>query len=682
VRVGVDVGGTFTDICLLAELTGTLTVVKVLSTPDDPAHGLVAGVQGALRATGTEPGAVREFVHGTTVALNALIQGQGARTGLITTRGFRDVLELRRQRRPDLYDLQVDLVPPLIPRNLRYEVEERATSDGSILRPLGADQVAKAIEALKVAGVESVAVCFLYAHLVPDHERAVLALLTQEFPAAFATASHEVAPEFREYERWSTTAVNAFLGPLMARYVDSLQVGLANLGIQAPIRISQSNGGAMSLATARRLPVRTVLSGPSAGVVGAIDVASAAGRADVITFDMGGTSTDVSLVRDATPSIVSEQEIHGHAVRIPMVDIHTIGAGGGSIAWVDAGGLLKVGPHSAGADPGPACFGRGGLEATITDAHVVLGTLPQDALLGGRLLIDAGAARKVLGRLARHLGEEVPAVAAGIVAVAVANIVRAIRVISVRRGHDPRQYTLVAYGGAGPLHAGWIAAELGIPRVLIPEHPGLLAAFGHLVSDHRADFSLTRIADLDRVTVDEVAALFGGLEQAGTDWLTEEEIPSRCQTLLRTVDARYVGQSYELSVPVPNHLKETDSLARLATAFHELHDQHFGHIAPQEPVQLVTYRVAAIGRRTPIKRQAVARSVGPADARGERVAYLAPDRSCAIACPVFARETLGPGQVLVGPALVDQMDSTTVILPGHVATVDGRGNLIMTREGS
>src|SRR5499427_1421951 len=484
-RVGVDAVGTFTDICIFDESDGRVAVWKIASTPDDPSRGIVASVEEALRRAspnGAAPPAesVSYFGHGTTVATNALIQHRGVKTGLVTTAGFRDLLEIGRQKRPDLYDFFADKPPTLVPRDLRIEVLERVRHTGAIETPLDEPAVRAAAQKLRAAGVAAIAIAFLYSFLRPKHEETAKRILQEELPNAFICASHEIAPEFREFERLSTAVVNAYLGPVMKGYIERLAPRLADLGMTATPHMTQSNGGVIGFAAAAAMPVRTVLSGPATGVVGAQAVGKAAEFTDLITFDMGGTSTDVALLKDGQARLASEATVHGYPLKAPMLDIHTVGAGGGSIAYVDTGGLLKVGPRSAGADPGPVCYGRGNAEPTVTDANIVLQTLNPTHLLGGRMAVRQDLAQSAIGALARRLQLSVMQTAQGIVSVVTANMARAIRVISVQRGHDPRDYTLIAFGGAGPLHAARLARELDIRRILVPRSPGILCAMGLL----------------------------------------------------------------------------------------------------------------------------------------------------------------------------------------------------------
>ena len=681
-RVGVDSGGTFTDICLVDEATGDVRVWKVPSTPDDPSRAIAGGaVDGLREAAHAAPAEVAYFGHGTTVATNALIQHRGARTGLVTTEGFRDLLEIGRQRRPHLYDLQADKPPLLVARELRAEVAERLRHDGRVEKPLDDAQVRAVVRHLKAAGVRAVAICFLYCYVDPRHEQRVRAIVEQELPDTFVTCSHEVAPEFREYERLSTVVVNAYLGPVMAGYLAGLGPRLAEAGIAAIPHITQSNGGVMSFEAARAQPVRTVLSGPATGVVGGLEVGRRAGFQHLITFDMGGTSTDVALIEDGRPKLAGELEVHGYPLKTPALDIHTVGAGGGSIAFIDAGGLLKVGPRSAGAVPGPVCYGLGNDEATVTDANVVLGTLNRHHLLGGRMPIDGARADAAIARLAKGLGLDVTATAQGVVSVVTANMAKAIRVISVQRGHDPREYTLVAFGGAGPLHAARLARELEIPRVLVPRHPGILCALGLLLSDLKTNYAQTRLTLLTPDAVPQMIDTFQALEARAADWFAREGIAAGARTLRRTVDMRYAGQNYELPVPWPDAPSPAALVKELTAAFERAHEQMYGYIAAEEPVQAVTFRLEAVGAvpRAELRAQPRARTDASAAIVAHRDVWLAETRSFT-SCPVYDRDQLGPAHEISGPAIIEQMDATTLLLPEQRARVDEYLNLVIEDE--
>jgi N-methylhydantoinase A len=677
-RIGVDSGGTFTDICLFDDRTGRIAVWKVASTPADPSLAVAQGVGEAVERSAAEVRDVAYFGHGTTVATNALIQHRGARTGLVTSDGFRDLLEIGRQKRPNLYDLQADKPPVLVERALRLEVPERLRHDGRIETPLDAVAVREAARRLREAGVDAVAICFLYSFLDPAHEAAARRIVSDEFPAAFVCASHEVAPEFREYERLSTAVVNAYLGPVMAFYIRGIADRLTALGVTATPYLTQSNGGVIGFDMAARLPVRTVLSGPSTGVVGAQVTARLAGIGDIVTFDMGGTSTDVALLRAGEARLAREAVVHGYPIKAPLLDIHTVGAGGGSIAFVDAGGLLKVGPRSAGADPGPACYGGGNDEPTVTDANVVLQTLNPTHLLGGRMAVRQDLAQAAVGRLAARLGMDPLAAADGIIAVVTANMARAIRVISVQRGHDPRDYTLVAFGGAGPLHAARLAAELDIARVLVPRNPGILCAMGLLLADLRADFAATRLMPLSAAAIAEIEAIVAGLTRRCEEWFGEANIAGDARRIALSVDMRYAGQNYEISVPLPTGPMTAATIDHLAAGFAAAHQRLYGFAAEEEPVQLVTFRAEAIGIVPKAELQPAPDS-GPNPARaelGRRNVWLR-ETGGFVSCPIYDRELLGAGNRLAGPAIVEQMDATVLIPPGASGTVDRYLNLML-----
>ena len=681
-RVGVDSGGTFTDVCLFDEQSGRVEVWKVPSTPDDPSRGIAEGVEQGMRRVAPDASRPAEFIvyfgHGTTVATNALIQHRGVKTGLITTDGFRDLLEIGRQKRPDLYDLQADKPLTLVPRDLRLEVPERVDHTGAIDTPLDEARVRAAARALKAAGVKAVAVSFLYGFIRPEHEQRAMAILREELPDAFLSAGHEIAPEFREFERLSTVVLNAYLGPVMARYIEALSPRLEALGMTATPHLTQSNGGVIGFATAARMPVRTILSGPSTGVVGAQAVGALAGFPDLITFDMGGTSTDVALLQGGRCKLATEATVHGYPIKAPMLDIHTVGAGGGSIAHIDAGGLLKVGPRSCGADPGPVCYDRGNSEPAVTDANVVLQTLNPHHLLGGRMKIRQDLAQEAVGRLAGRLGMGLMETAQGILSVVTANMARAIRVISVQRGHDPRDYTLMAFGGAGPLHAARLAKELEIGRVLVPRNPGILCAMGLLLTDLRADFAVTRLMRAEQGAAPAIAEAFATLAEHAQGWFTNEGIAVADRRTVRTADMRYHGQNYELAVPVPDGPIAAATIEALASAFTDAHRQRYGFAAVGDPVEIVTLRLEAVGTVAKAELRAHP-DAGPEASKavaGRRPVWL-PEARDFVETPIYDRDALRPGNHFAGPAIVEQMDATTLVPPGMTACVDRWLNLIL-----
>ena len=676
-RVGVDSGGTFTDVCLFDDATGRVEVWKVASTPGDPARGIATGVVEGMDRAGVAPSAIGYFAHGTTVATNALIQHRGARTGLIVTDGFRDLLEIGRQKRPDLYDLAADKPVPLVSRDLRLEVPERLRHDGSVEIPLDEDAVRHAARRLRAAGVQAIAVCFLYGFVNTAHEEIAARILSEECPDAFICVSHEIAPEFREFERLSTTVVNAWLGPVMRGYILRLGQCLAELGVAAAPHLTQSSGGVIGFEQAACLPVRTILSGPSTGVVGASAVGRLAGYPDLITFDMGGTSTDVALLSGGVCRLAGEAVVHGYPIKAPMLDIHTVGAGGGSIAHID-GGLLKTGPASAGASPGPVCYGQGNTEPTVTDANLVLGLLNPTYLLGGRMPVHRDLAHAAIARLAEDIGMDKMETAQGILEVVTANMARAIRVISVQRGYDPRDYTLIAFGGAGPLHAARLAQELDIGRVLVPRNPGILCAMGLLLTDLRVDFAVTRLRALTPAAIDGMRDAFATLAARATEWFEAEHIAPDNRRTARTVDMRYAGQNYELAVPLPDGEIGPDTLTALGQGFFEVHRRLYGFASAEEPVQLVTFRVEATGlvpkasfTPSPLTGTDGARAiVEKRDIWSEKLRVFAP-------CPVYDRDRLEAGDRFDGPAIVEQMDATTFVPTGWNARVDAWLNIVM-----
>jgi N-methylhydantoinase A len=677
-RIGVDSGGTFTDVCLFEETTGEVKIWKVSSTPDDPSRGITQGVEEGISEVGTTAAEVAFLGHGTTVATNALIQGRGVETGLITTDGFRDLLEIGRQKRPDLYDIQADKPDTLVSRDLRIGVKERVLSNGETEISLDEEEFRSAVRELKKAGVKSVAVCFLYSFLNSEHEAIAGRILEEEFPEAFSALSHKIAPEFREFERLSTTVVNAYLGPVMKGYVNALSGKLKNLGISVAPQLTQSNGGVIGFDAAADLPVRTVLSGPSTGVVAAQAIGRMTGIENLITFDMGGTSSDVALLTGGKCQVVNESVVHGYPIKAPMLDIHTVGAGGGSIAYVDNGGFLKVGPRSAGANPGPSCYGLGNPEPTVTDANVLLQTQNPKYLLNGRMKIDQDLSRAAIQTLADKLGMGVLETANGILDIVAANMAKAIRVISVQRGHDPREYTMVAFGGAGPVHAARLAKELGMKRILIPRTPGVLCALGLLMTDLRTDFSSTQLTRLDEASADGIGEIYSALEAKAYAWFESEGIAPPAQQISRTVDVRYAGQNYEISVPVPAGPVTAETFAAIEEAFLNAHRQLYGFIAEGEPVQMVTFRLAASGlvEKAQFQPAGIEGPDSSAAITGSREVWMM-EAGGFVTATLYDRAKLKAGNVVQGPAIIDQMDTTTVVPMDTTATVDAYLNLML-----
>jgi N-methylhydantoinase A len=680
--LGVDIGGTFTDFVLLRG--SRLTIHKLLSTPADPGRALLAGV--------ADLGAPATLVHGTTVATNALLERRGAPTALITTAGFRDVLLIGRGDRPELYNLDVVRPEPLVPEEWRLELPERLDHTGAVLRPLDEAALAELVAWLAGQPVEAIAVSLLHAYANPDHERRVVAALRGSgapgLAGAYISASHQVIPEPREYERTSTTVVNAYVGPALDRYLGRLGEELRARGVGS-LQIMASDGGSMGPATARELAARATLSGPAGGIVGAAFVARRAGFPQIITFDMGGTSTDVALCDGALPRS-HESRVGGMPVRLPSLDIHTVGAGGGSLARIDLGGALRVGPQSAGADPGPACYGRGEL-ATVTDANLLLGRLRPDHFLGGRMQLDLRRAEAAIAAIAAGLPgagqpDALARAALGVVRVANAAMERAIRAISVERGDNPRDYALVAFGGAGPLHAAHLAGSLGMRSVLVPRYPGVLSALGMLAADVTRDAHRTLLAELRAIDPAELGALLDALAGEVLAGLAADGAPVDTCRIEVELDLRYQGQSHELTLPLALAGQRAPlqvgaaQLADAAERFHTLHERRYGHAMRDRGVEVVILRVRAVSARPALdlRAEAAARA-GALQPIGSVPACLSDDPRPQPAA-LYAREQLVPGDTIDGPAIVVQLDATSVIPPGWRARVDADLNLIVTRE--
>nr|WP_320144094.1 hydantoinase/oxoprolinase family protein [uncultured Cohaesibacter sp.] len=677
-RIGVDSGGTFTDICLFEEETGRLEIWKLSSSPDDPSRAIAQGVVEGLEQVDASADELGFLGHGTTVATNALIELRGVKTGLLISDGFRDLLELGRQKRPSLYDMNVDKPEQLVSRDLRRQVPERMRSDGTVDLPLDMEALKREVALLKERDVKAIAICFLYGFLNTEHEVMAQKVVAEMLPDVFVSTSHAVAPEFREFERLSTTVVNAYLGPVMKRYIERLRKRLDEVGLKVAPQLTQSNGGVIGFDAAADLPVRTVLSGPSTGVVAAQEIGKMAGFSNIITFDVGGTSSDVALLQNGMCHLTGEADVHGYPIKAPMLDIHTVGAGGGSIAHIDSGGLLKVGPRSAGAYPGPVCYGNGNEEPTVTDANIVLQTLNPVEILGGRMKVRRDLAVEAVQRLADQIGLGVMETADGILQVVIANMAKAIRVISVQRGHDPRDYTLMAFGGAGPLHAARLAKELDISRMIIPLTPGALCALGLLLTDLRADFAISRLTELDANSLDAVEAGFAKLSSQAQDWFLADNISESRRKEMRTVDMRYAGQNYELSVSVPAGPISLETFKQLEEGFEAVHKQRFGFIAKGEKIQLVTLRLEAVGEVKKAELQSYPLESAVADAAriGVRDVWLK-EAGGFVNCPVYDRKLLKHGNQIAGPAIIEQMDTTSVLLPDMTAALDAYLNLIV-----
>jgi len=682
-RLTIDTGGTFSDLVLLDDETGRVRVVKVPSTPDDPSRAVINGLD-LLVEEGLEPHDVAFFFHGTTVATNALLEERGARVGLVITDGFRGIYEAMEQSRPygrAIFDLGFEKPTLLAPESRTAEVRERIGAGGQVVRNLDEDSVAAAIALLEAEAVEAVAVCFLFSFMNPDHERRVRDAFRMTHPDWWLSVSSDLLPQIREYHRLSTTVINAYVAPVVGRYVQALERQLDTRAVAPGRRFTmQSNGGSTPFSSTSEQAVGTILSGPAGGVTAGIALASAAGIRNVITFDMGGTSCDVALIQDGVPSTTTRGKIAGRDVALSMLDINTVSAGGGTLAYVDAQGALHIGPESAGAVPGPVCYGRGGSVPSVTDADVVLGYLNPEALLGGTLPIDAAAAERALfERVARPLDVDLVRAADGVVKVVNVKMAEAIKAISTHRGFDLREFTLVAFGGAGPVHACQIAVDLGIRQVLVPRAPGVFSAQGLMMSDVKHDHVRSRLEPLAALSEEGVSGRLAELREVAAAELREEGFPTRDVSLRCVLEMRYAGQGYELAVPVDRVPLEDGDLHRYRARFDEIHQRQHGHAAPDQPLELVNYRVEAIGLLPPLVMPDPERSSEPVESAcvGHRPALFTSLAAELRPVPVFDRARLRPGHRFDGPAIVEQYDATTVVCPEQEVTVDDRGNLVV-----
>ena len=683
--IGVDVGGTFTDIVFTdTDVNRTLTH-KVASTPDDPARAFMRGVSEICVTAGVGLGAIDHIFHGTTVATNAALQYRGARAGMITTRGFRDIIHIGRHQRPHHYSIQQGIPwqdQPLVRRRHRKVVTERlAPPRGEVVTPLAEAEVEQAALELKEAGVASIAICFLFSYINPQHERRAKAIVQEHCPGVFVTCSHEVSPQFREFERFTTTAMNAFIGPLVRDYVTRLADSLADADFQGEMHIMQSNGGVAPARSVSDLPVHTLMSGLAAGVLGGAWVGELAGRRNVITLDIGGTSADIGVVTDGRFAEASARDtfVAGYPILVPMIDLHTIGAGGGSIAHVDAAGAFRVGPQSAGAVPGPAAYGQGGKDATVTDANIVLGRLDVNNFLGGAMPLDRAAAIAAVQALASRLGLPLLEAAEGVTAVLNANMANAIRARTVQKGIDPRQYALVASGGAGPLHGAEVAQMLGIPEVIVPPYPGINSAIGLLTTDLKYDVVRTAFLVSNRMDLERMNADLAALEQVVRAQLTADGLDPTRATIERSADARYVGQGYELRLALPQARLGARDLDAALDRFHELHEREYGHHFAQSPIELVNLRVTAVAEVAKIRAppRPAGHSLEAARVRTDQAVFRVGVKLESFETTFYDRSKLPPGRSIPGPAILLQVDSTTVVPPHCTAEVDDSGSIIL-----
>ena len=685
-RVGVDVGGTHTDLVLVDEATGSIHVNKVPTVTADPARATVAGLRELAQAAGVAIDEVDYFMHGTTIATNIVLQHDGARCGMITTEGFRDILHIARSKRPSNFSLQLDLPwqkYPLVERRYRLPVPERICGPhGEVLKPLDEDAVRRAARELRDRGVESIAVCFLFSYLNPAHERRAAEIAAEECPGIFVCASHEVRAQYREFERFATTALNAYVGPRTVGYVQKLESSLRANELRCGLHLMQSNGGCATVAGVARRPVTLLMSGPVAGLIGGMWAGGLAGEPNVITLDVGGTSADIGVAPGGELRVkhVLDTRIGDYHAMVPMADVDTIGAGGGSIAYVDPGGQFQVGPKSAGAEPGPACYGLGGTLPTVTDCQLILGRVAAHEHLGGRVALDAGLARAALEeKLARPLGMTVEQAALGAIKIASHNMIQAIEVNSVRKGYDPREFALVAFGGAGPLFAFDIAVEIGIPRLVIPVYPGITSALGLLATDVGYDFARTEFQLLGSADPQRLSEIYAGLEHSAREQLERDGIAPERMTFARYAECRYEGQGYELRAPAPSGAVDESFLGNLRASFERVHLREYGSAFAEKDVQIVNLCVAGTGRIVNPAPREIERGgrTPPAAARADvrEVVFEIDGEATACATAHYERARLLGGNRIEGPAVVSQLDATTIIPPGAQAEVDRYGNL-------
>ena len=675
--VAIDIGGTFTDLIGFDTDARRFAQAKSLTTPSN----LVQGIVDCLDKSGLAPAQISELIHGSTTAINTLIERKGAKTGLIVTRGTRDVYAIGRGNRPEAYNLFFHRHRPLVPRSLTREIDGRLLASGAEHQPLDAASITSAIAALKAEGVEAVAVCLLHSYTNPEHEQAVGQAVSSAMPGAYLSLSHDILREYREYERISTTVVNAYIGPKVGGYVANLESSLARIGFKGDLSIMRSNGGVMTPAVATRRPVAMMESGPVGGIIASARFGQKLGMSNVICFDMGGTTAKASLIKDGEPTLAPGYYVggyaSGHPVMLPMIDVVEVGAGGGSIAWMDEIGALKVGPTSAGAAPGPICYRGGGTQPTITDANVVLGRLDPDNFLGGTMKLDADGARAGVERVvAKPLGMSATAAAKAIIDIAVLKMSLAVREVSVEKGYDPRDFALVASGGAGPLHVMAIARELNIPKVIVPLFPSHFSALGMLLADERHDFVRTFYSDLSRVDFQQLLKVHAQMAEEALGSLRQKGQP----VLETQLDIRYVGQEFTLSVPVDKRQLQAGDRSEIRKAFDALYEHRYQHSSPDEPVEIVNIRVAAVGKRVPLAFPQVS-ATGAAKPSGMRNVYL-DDVANAVSCPIYDRDKLPAGAAFSGPAIVQEHGTATVMFAGDSCVVAPTGELIISVGGT
>lgn len=667
-RVAADIGGTFTDFVIEDKTSGDVRIGKVPTTPDNPARGILNGVGQLI----DNPEEIEFFVHGTTVGLNAFLERRGARVLLLMTAGIADTYTIARGHREELYKLHYRKPKQLVPRKDVHEVNERLGWDGTILKPLDESSLEPIIEKVRTENIPAVAICLLHAYANPVHEQKIAQILAQELPGVSISLSHSVAPEWREVERASSTVMDAYVAPVVELYLKTLKREFHEVGMRQTIHVMRSNGGVMTDVHASKHPITTLLSGPVGGSIGGVELSKSTGIKNLLCVDMGGTSFDLSLVVDGRPEQSNETVLQGLPLLMSIINIDTVGAGGGSLAWIENGGL-RVGPKSAGSVPGPVCYGRGGTQPTITDANLFLGRLGKDSLLGGDMTLDMVSTANAFEELGRTLGLSAVELAEGMIAIGNAKMADAMRTITIGRGIDPRDFTLVAFGGAGPMHAVELARELDIKQILVPRFPGTFSAWGMLQSDIRHDFSATHYAISDDVDTGELAGLFERMLEDGTNTLTEEGVPEARMEFLRSVDLRYVGQEYTINVP----LEETVDLAAAIENFHDLYQARYGHALHGSAVEIINLRLAAIGQ---LERAQSSATNGQREQNARVTHRDIIFNGQSHHSPIYKRDFLPPNQVFHSPAVVEETSATTIIPPGYTFKIDDIGNLLIQSE--
>ena len=697
-RVGTDIGGTFTDTISIDE-KGRISMAKSSTTYKDLAIGVFNCLEEAAdeykMTLGEYLGSIRFFVHGTTIATNTLLEQRGAKTGLITTKGFRDIIEMRRAHKPDLWNLRVKPMDPIVPRYLRIGVTERIDKEGKVVTPLNEDEVREAVRLMKKEGVESIAVCTLFSFLNDVHERRIKEIIKEEYPEVYVSISSEVLPQIREFERMSATVVNAYLQPIVDKYLLSLETKLKERGLKTAPFVMQSNGGIMAFSVARIKPIHIIESGPAAGVIGATYLGHIVNINDLISFDMGGTTAKAGLVRNGMPDITTEYEVGGevhtvtltkkggYPINIPVLDLSEVSGGGGSIAWIDQGGALKVGPKSAGSEPGPVSYGLGGTEPTVTDADLILGFLNKDFFLGGRMKLDYDLAYKVIKeKIADALGVDVVRAAFGIFEVVNMNMADVLRVVTIQKGYDPREFSMIAFGGGGGVHGAFLAQDLGIPKVIVPKTASAFSALGMVESFLKHDFVHTYQGILQEANLAELNKLFSKMEKDGYELLKKEGITEEEKRAVYSMDLRYIGQHHEVTVEIPAHELEKGDIAKIEELFHKRHEALYAYSEPGSPIEIINIRVTVIGElpRTKLPEEGLGDTdpskgyVGTRDVIYE--GYKNP-----VSTSIYRGDLLSPGNELVGPAIIEETTTTIVIPPGCKAFVDKFRNVIITIGG-